>query len=161
MNIAKVIKVFCLIKFFAEKTRENGKIKVRLIFSWYTDEEKHQNNIRTYKLGWEAAKAALDDMKERTERLALHDATLQAVDLYKEQKSKGDSLRQIAKDLEALSDEMAKKNNEKDIKLLEDLADILDKYMSPDKLLMNVLLVVGAIGLLYLLWKLKKDIFQK
>ena len=29
-----------------------------------------------------------------------------------------------------------------DIKLLEDLADILDKYMSPDKLLMNVLLVV-------------------
>ena len=40
-----------------------------------------------------------------------------------------------------------------DIKLLEDLADILDKYMSPDKLLMNVLLVVGAIAILYLLWK--------
>ena len=40
-----------------------------------------------------------------------------------------------------------------DIKLLEDLADILDKYMSPDKLLMNVLLVVGAIAILYFLWK--------
>lgn len=40
-----------------------------------------------------------------------------------------------------------------DIKLLEDLADILDKYMSPDKLLMNVLLVVGVIAILYLLWK--------
>ena len=40
-----------------------------------------------------------------------------------------------------------------DIKLLEDLADILDKYMSPDKLLMNVLLVVGAIAILYLFWK--------
>lgn len=40
-----------------------------------------------------------------------------------------------------------------DIKLLEDLADILDKYMSPDKLLMNVLLVVVALGALYLLWK--------
>ena len=40
-----------------------------------------------------------------------------------------------------------------DIKLLEDLADILDKYMSPDKLLMNVLLVVGALFALYLLWK--------
>jgi len=40
-----------------------------------------------------------------------------------------------------------------DIKLLEDLADILDKYMSPDKLFMNVLLVVGAITILYLLWK--------
>ena len=40
-----------------------------------------------------------------------------------------------------------------DIKLLEDLADILDKYMSPDKLLMNVLLVVGVLLTLYLLWK--------
>ena len=39
-----------------------------------------------------------------------------------------------------------------DIKLLEDLADILDKYMSPDKLLMNVLLVVGVLFILYLLW---------
>jgi DNA repair exonuclease SbcCD ATPase subunit len=100
--------------------------------AWYTDEEKHQNNIRTYKLGWEATKAALDDMKERTERLALHDATLQAVDLYKEQKSKGDSLRQIAKDLEALSDEMAKKNNEKasEEKLCKDLEEKLNKATS-------------------------------
>lgn len=40
-----------------------------------------------------------------------------------------------------------------DIKLLEDLVDILDKYMSPDKLLMNVLLVVAALGVLYLFWK--------
>ena len=40
-----------------------------------------------------------------------------------------------------------------DVKLLEDLADILDKYMSPDKLLMNVLLVVGALLTLYLFWK--------
>lgn len=40
-----------------------------------------------------------------------------------------------------------------DVKLLEDLADILDKYMSPDKLLLNVLLVVGALVVLYLFWK--------
>lgn len=40
-----------------------------------------------------------------------------------------------------------------DIKLLEDLADILDKYMSPDKLLMNVILVVAVIVMLYLFWK--------
>ena len=39
-----------------------------------------------------------------------------------------------------------------DIKLLEDLADILDKYMSPDKLLMNVLMVVGALVALILFW---------
>ena len=40
-----------------------------------------------------------------------------------------------------------------DIKLLEDMLDILDKYMSPDKLAMNVLLVVGALWILYLFWK--------
>ena len=40
-----------------------------------------------------------------------------------------------------------------DIKLLEDLADILDKYMSPDKLLMNVILVVAVIVMIYLFWK--------
>ncbi len=40
-----------------------------------------------------------------------------------------------------------------DIKLLDDLADILDKYMSPDKLLMNVLLVIVAVLVLYLVWK--------
>lgn len=40
-----------------------------------------------------------------------------------------------------------------DIKLLGDLADILDKYMSPDKLLMNIMLVVSALLALYLLWK--------
>ncbi len=40
-----------------------------------------------------------------------------------------------------------------DIKLLDDLADILNKYMSPDKLFLNVLLVVAAIMVLYLFWK--------
>ena len=40
-----------------------------------------------------------------------------------------------------------------DIKLLEDMLDILDKYMSPDKLAMNVLLVVGALWILYMFWK--------
>lgn len=40
-----------------------------------------------------------------------------------------------------------------DIKLLEDLVDILDKYMSPDKLIANVMLVVIAVTILYLFWK--------
>lgn len=40
-----------------------------------------------------------------------------------------------------------------DIKLVEDMMDILDKYMSPDKLFSNVLLVVAALLILYLFWK--------
>ena len=96
----------------AEKKRVQELETIGKALAWYTDEEKYQDNIRTYKLVWEAAKAALDDMKERTDRLALHDATLQAVDLYKEQKSKGESLRQIAEELHNLSDESTKKNQE-------------------------------------------------
>jgi len=80
---------------------------------WYANEEKHLDNICKYNLALEEAKAALDSMKGRTDRLALHDVTLQAVDLYKERKSKEDSLRQIAKDLNTLSEEVEKKNKEK------------------------------------------------
>lgn len=40
-----------------------------------------------------------------------------------------------------------------DIKLLDDLPDIIQKYMSPDKLLTNVLLVVVVVGALILFWK--------
>ena len=111
----------------AEKKRVQELETIGKALAWYTDEEKYQDNIRTYKLVWEAAKAALDDMKERTERLALHDATLQAVDLYKEQKSKGESLRQIAEELQTLSDENTKKNQE--IGLEEKLHQDLEKKL--------------------------------
>lgn len=40
-----------------------------------------------------------------------------------------------------------------DIKLLDDLADIIQKYMSPDKLLTNVLAVVVALIVLGIFWK--------
>lgn len=40
-----------------------------------------------------------------------------------------------------------------DIKLLDDLADILDKYMSPDKLFSNILLVVAAVAVIWIFWK--------
>lgn len=79
---------------------------------WYADEEKHIKNIQAYKFTLDQAKAVLDSMRERTERLALHDATLQAVDFYKEKKSKEKSLSQIAKDLETLSEEVKKKNTD-------------------------------------------------
>ncbi|MGN0335674.1 MAG: LTA synthase family protein [Lachnospiraceae bacterium] len=40
-----------------------------------------------------------------------------------------------------------------DIKLLDDLADIISKYMSPDKLLQNVGMVVIALVVLFVFWK--------
>ena len=52
---------------------------------------------------------------------------MQAVDLYKEQKSKGESLRQIAEELQTLSDENTKKNQE--IGLEEKLHQDLEKKL--------------------------------
>lgn len=79
---------------------------------WYADEDKFLENIHRCEEVLTQAKAALDDMKERTERLALHDATLQAVGIYKEKKSKEDSLRLIARNLQILSEEVARKNTD-------------------------------------------------
>lgn len=97
----------------AEKKLVQELEVVEKALAWYVDEGKHQNNIRTYQSALDNAKVALDSMKDRAERLVLHDATLQAVSFYKEEKSKEDSLRQTAKDLKILSEEVEKKNKEK------------------------------------------------
>lgn len=97
----------------AEKKLVQELEVVEKALAWYVDEGKHQNNIRTYQSALDNAKAALDSMKERAERLVLHDATLQAVSFYKEKKSKEDSLHQIAKELNTLSEKLEKKNEEK------------------------------------------------
>lgn len=113
----------------AEKKLAHELEAVGKALQWYAEEEKHQVNIQTYKLALDQAKVALESMKERTERLVLHDATLQAVDLYKEKKSKDESLYQIAENLKTLSEEAEKKNKDKASEegLLKDLKDKHEK----------------------------------
>ena len=76
---------------------------VKKALDWYVSEEKLLANITKYKVSLDAALLALEDMKERAERLALHDATLPAVDLFRELKLKDESMQQISKELTKLS----------------------------------------------------------
>ena len=76
---------------------------VKKALDWYVSEEKLLANITKYKVSLDAALLALENMKERAERLALHDATLPAVDLFRELKLKDESMQQIAKELTKLS----------------------------------------------------------
>ena len=122
----------------AEKKLEQELETIGKALKWYADEETHLANIHAYKLAWEQAKAALDSMKERTERLALHDATLPAVSLYREKKSKDEALLQIARNLESLSEEVARKNTEmtteaEKLQALKDKAEKASNHLSEQK----------------------------
>jgi DNA repair exonuclease SbcCD ATPase subunit len=96
----------------AEKKRSQELETVGKALAWYADEARIQANMDKYKVALDEAKTRLDAMKEQTERLALHDVTLPAVDLYKEKKSKEEALLQIANDLKKLSDEVEQKGME-------------------------------------------------
>lgn len=94
---------------------------------WYAKEEKHLAHIQQYKEALDKAQSALEQMKPQCERLALHDATLQAVGLYREKKSKDEALQQIADALATLRQEVEQKHlailaEEKTLEALKDEA---------------------------------------
>lgn len=65
------------------KAREElGKINDSL--RWYVDEEKFVENLSLLEAKQTAARQELENFKTETERLALHDSTLEAVGLYKD-----------------------------------------------------------------------------
>ena len=122
----------------AEQKKKQELELVKKALDWYVNEEKFLANIHAYKKALDDATSALDNMKERANRLALHDATLPAVGLYREQKQKEDSLRQIAEDLTKLSnDEVQKEDHiaaeEKKLKGLKDEAEKSASILSEQK----------------------------
>ena len=120
---------------------------VKKSLDWYANEEKFLTNISQYKVALDEARVALDSMKERTERLALHDATLSAVGLYREQKQKEESLLQIAKELTKLSEEVLQKDaaivaEEQKLQGLKDEAEKAASILSEQKPRINAARIV-------------------
>ena len=120
---------------------------VKKSLDWYANEEKFLTNINQYKVALDEAVAALDSMKERTERLALHDATLPAVGFYREQKQKEESLQHIAKELEKFSNEALQKEGniaaeEEKLKGLKDEAEKAASILSEQKPRINAARIV-------------------
>lgn len=70
-----------------EESEQADKKELQLIaeaLAWYVADQKFNENIAKFQEDYNSAKKNLEDYKEETERLLLHDVTLPAVDLYKE-----------------------------------------------------------------------------
>ena len=65
------------------KAREE-LVKINDALRWYVDEEKFVENLSLLETKLTAARQDLENIKTETERLALHDSTLEAVGLYKD-----------------------------------------------------------------------------
>ncbi len=100
----------------AERKAKEELTRVSEALGWYAAEEKFVANITKYQDDFDAARQRVDDMKPMTDRLSLHDATLEAVNLYKEAKvcevniaKQEASLRRLeqdaAKEEQAIADE--------------------------------------------------------
>ncbi len=132
-----------------EKNLKQDLEQVNKALDWYINEEKFLANINKYKLTLDETTSALDSMKERVERLALHDATLPAVGFYREKKQKEEALRNIAEELTKLSNE-AEQREERiaaEEKTLEGLKDESEKAaftLSEQKPRINAARIVKA-----------------
>lgn len=78
---------------------------------WYTDEKQLQQNINSRKEDEGKAVAALDGIKEKTARLKLHDAILQAMNLRREQRTLEESIAAKHRALDTLQKQITEKEN--------------------------------------------------
>lgn len=97
--------------------------KVKEALKWFETEADYGKKIAEYSQRLALAQQALADAKEQIERLRLHDATLQAVALYKEAKEAKTNIDACGNMLAQLREEMEKKNGAlaQETKLREEL----------------------------------------
>ena len=67
----------------AKKAKEELD-KTKEALAWYDDEDKLKENIAKYEDVFNAAKQQMEEMKAETDRLRLHDSTVEAVNLFRE-----------------------------------------------------------------------------
>ena len=71
----------------AEKKAKDEMAKVSEQLGWYADEEKLTANIGQYQHAFDMARHQIEEIKPQTDRLRMHDSTLEAVNLYKDYKT--------------------------------------------------------------------------
>lgn len=67
-----------------ENTNKKELEAVNKALDWFLQEEKHLQNLQQYEQEQQRCREALNLLKEKIDRLALHDATIEAVALHKE-----------------------------------------------------------------------------
>ncbi len=97
-----------------EKNTKAELLKVTEAITWYINDEKFLENIAKYESAFNEARSNKDAFGEKADRLALHDATLAAVALYKDVKSIEKDIKKLEKELKQFGDIISK--GEQDIK---------------------------------------------
>lgn len=92
---------------------------VNKALDWFLQEEKHLQNLQQYEQEQQRCREALNLLKEKIDRLALHDATIEAVALHKEVVDKEKAiqhattqLNNLGKDKDGLAEKLSKANEE-------------------------------------------------
>lgn len=112
----------------AEKERNTELDLVKKALEWYGAEKKIKSNINEYEAAMNRAREGLNAIRGKMERLALHDATLEAVGYYKEWKAKEQSVVKIGSELEQQKKdvEARKSDIEKEEKILLNLKSAVE-----------------------------------
>ena len=102
-----------------ENEIKNKLANVNKALEWFVQEEKHLENLKNYEADQQRCQEAVDMLKEKAARLALHDATVEAVSLYKEMMDKEKAiqhattqLNNLGKDKDGLAEKLSKANEE-------------------------------------------------
>ena len=108
-----------------EKQAKAELSKVTEALTWYATEERHVENIRKYTEAFTSAESNLNAIKPQVERLALHDATLDAVSLYKDMTTAARNIAQCDKALKEIQAKITR--NEAQIAAESDILSRLQK----------------------------------
>lgn len=107
-----------------DKLAKDELLKVTASIAWYTADRNFRANIEKYRSAFDEAKRELDAMQGPAARLALHDATLPAVGMYKDMKTAEAKIAVCDRTLQSLGQtiaEMEKNMADKEEKELEGL----------------------------------------
>lgn len=110
----------------SEEMKDKAELdSIKQSLTWYADEEKYVQNIGSYEQNLNSAVSRQNEQKENAARLALHDSTLPAVQMYKDIENTKDDIKKAEGDLETLKKQIDEKNGKQaeETKALETLKE--------------------------------------
>ena len=107
-----------------EKQAQSELLKITEAIAWHIANEKYLENIAKYERAFNEARQKTEDMREQADRLALHDATLDAVALYKDRKAAEANMVKVAEALKSLGEKISTKEQEINVEEKVNLAKI-------------------------------------
>lgn len=108
----------------AEKKAKDELQKVKDAITWYTKNEQLLANITDFSAAFNKVKQEREAHREQAERLALHDATLPATNLYKEMKTAEENIASLTDKLKTYGDRIESDEQKLKQEVEENLASL-------------------------------------